>query len=143
MLRYKYIVKMNNKARNVGMSRNNKTFGRIILLLTYSVIHPFHFLSTFIFYCVIHFNFVIICFLWFHICSVLLNSLHSSFTLQTLSTPPLKTLLKKTVRSKRVQGCLPFLSFISRIIVSDQPIHPSFRFYNRYCHNFSRICSSY
>jgi hypothetical protein len=31
---------MNNKVRNVGMSRNNKTFGRIILLLTYSETIP-------------------------------------------------------------------------------------------------------
>ena len=39
--------------------------------------------------------------------------------------PPLKkTLLKKTVRSKRIQGCLPFLSFISRLIVSDYQFTP-------------------
>jgi hypothetical protein len=43
-------------------------------------------------------------------------TLHSA---NSIYTPLKKTLLKKTVRSKRVQGCLPFLSFFSRLIVSD------------------------
>ena len=121
------------------MSRNNKTFGRIILLITYSVIHPFS-LSFNLHFCtvqlIVHNNFIIIC---FSLVSHMFRTPKLSCILVLLSKlylhlPLKKILLKKTVRSKRVQGCLSYSNSISRSYISLPFIvsHNNFTYFSFY-----------